>query len=241
MDESVERAKSLILSGGFHQHVVVNAAKLVASHDDHVLRATINACSIVNADGQSVVWASKFLGDPLPERVAGIDFMDRLVQESANEGLSIYLLGAKQKVVEEVALRFRQRGANVVGLSDGYWRKSGYTDSDVVRRIASLRPNILFVAIPSPLKEEFLAANITDLKANLCVGVGGSFDVVAGETRRAPLLLQKIGMEWFFRLVQEPRRMFIRYLVGNSRFVLLTIASVLRPDLPRGENDRKLR
>lgn len=222
MSQSVEKAIELINGGGAHQHVVVNAAKMVAASEDSNLRATINACSMINADGQSVVWASRILGDPLPERVAGIDFMNALVDASAAAGFSIYLLGAKPDVVSRVATEFMNRGANVAGFHDGYWR-SKVQDEDLVEQIRRSGANVLFVAIPSPDKEIFLAKHLQGLGINLAVGVGGSFDVVAGITKRAPVAMQKLGFEWLFRLVQEPRRMFKRYLVGNLKFTRLVV------------------
>lgn len=220
MSQSLDKAIALIESGGSHQHVVVNAAKIVAAAADPELRKTINSCAIVNADGQAVVWASRILGDALPERVAGIDFMHGLVDASASAGFSIFLLGAKHEVVEKVAAEFVKRGANVAGYSDGFWR-SHSTDSAVVDSIRATGANVLFVAMPSPQKEHFLAENLEKLGVNLAVGVGGSFDVVAGVTQRAPKLMQRLGLEWFFRLAQEPRRMFKRYLVGNTKFIVL--------------------
>ncbi|NHW47385.1 WecB/TagA/CpsF family glycosyltransferase [Paenarthrobacter sp. MSM-2-10-13] len=227
MDESVERALELIASGGPHQHVVVNAAKVVAAVEDETVRSTINGCSMVNADGQSVVWASRLLGDALPERVAGIDFMNRLVDESAKHGLRIYLLGAKSRVVEATANAFRERGAVVVGHHDGYWRQSK-SDLEICQEVAVTNPDILFIAVPSPFKEVFLADNLHRLGVKLCVGVGGSFDVVAGETTRAPIWMQRCGLEWFYRLLQEPRRMMRRYLVGNAKFIYYVVRGRLR-------------
>lgn len=220
MAESVERAITLIKSGGTHQHVVVNAAKVVSAQNDETLRAAINACSMVNADGQAVVWASKILEDPLPERVAGIDFMNALVDASAQWDFSIYLLGAKADVVSRVSAEFTRRGANIVGFHDGYWR-SHMSDSDLVRGIKASGANVIFVAIPSPNKEIFLSSNLPELGVNLAVGVGGSFDVVAGVSKRAPLMMQRLGLEWFFRLLQEPRRMFKRYMIGNLQFITI--------------------
>ncbi|MBT2596623.1 WecB/TagA/CpsF family glycosyltransferase [Arthrobacter sp. ISL-72] len=222
MSESVDKALDLIGGGGCHQHVVVNAAKMVAASEDSTLRSTINSCAMINADGQSVVWASKFLGDPLPERVAGIDFMNALVDASASAGFSIYLLGAKAEVVKSVAEVFTKRGANIAGYHDGYWRSS-IQDTELVQKISASGANVLFVAIPSPDKELFLARYLSDLGVNLAVGVGGSFDVVAGLTRRAPVAMQRAGLEWLFRLMQEPRRMFKRYLVGNLKFMRLIV------------------
>ena len=231
MNESVDRALQLIASGGPHQHVVVNAAKVVAAVEDESVLRTINGCSIVNVDGQSVVWASRLLGDALPERVAGIDFMNRLVEESARSGLRIYLLGARSHVVAAAATTFRNRGAVVVGCHDGYWRRIK-SDAEMTAEIAALKPDILFIAVPSPFKENFLSENLQGLGAKLCVGVGGSFDIVAGLTSRAPIWMQRAGLEWLFRLAQEPHRMMRRYLVGNTKFIYY----VLRARISSGGN-----
>lgn len=227
MKESIELAVRLIKSGGVHQHVVVNAAKVVAAQYDQELRKAINACSMINADGQSVVWASRLLKDPLPERVAGIDFMNALVDASSTSDFSIFLLGATEDVVSRVDREFRRRGANIAGFHHGYWRKD-MSDSELVELVRSSGANVLFVAIPSPTKEIFLSKYMPDLGVNLAVGVGGSFDVVAGVTRRAPRIMQKLGMEWLFRLMQEPRRMFKRYLVGNTKFIAVVIRACIK-------------
>ncbi|MFB0833957.1 WecB/TagA/CpsF family glycosyltransferase [Arthrobacter halodurans] len=231
MQASVRAALDLIESGTPHQHVVVNAAKLVAAQNDPALMEILNGCSLINADGQSVVWASRLLRDPLPERVAGIDFMNELIERAHENNLRIYLLGASSDVVEKVATEFERRGANVVGYRNGYWGGST-SDRLVAEEIAALNVDVLFVAIPSPAKEIFLQRYLDTLNVGLAVGVGGSFDVVAGKTSRAPRVLQRLGLEWLFRLAQEPRRMARRYFVGNSKMVLLILRSMFRR--PRG-------
>jgi N-acetylglucosaminyldiphosphoundecaprenol N-acetyl-beta-D-mannosaminyltransferase len=226
--ETVTAAEALIADRGPHQHVVLNAAKVVAAHDDPELARVIRSCSLVNADGQSVVWASRLLHHPVPERVAGIDFMVAMWDSAKRNGYRVYLLGAESDVVQQVARTARARGVNVVGARDGYW--SADNEAEVVAAVGATQPDVLFLAIPSPRKEQFLSAHLEHLGAALVVGVGGSFDVIAGRTRRAPVWMQRLGLEWFFRLAQEPRRMFRRYLEGNARF----IAMVARYRLHRG-------
>ncbi|MEV6701793.1 WecB/TagA/CpsF family glycosyltransferase [Streptomyces sp. NPDC051453] len=222
LEESVAAAEALIADGGPHQHVVLNAAKIVQAHDDPELARIIRSCSLVNADGQSVVWAGRLLGNPLPERVAGIDFMWALWRSAARNAYRVYLLGAEAKVVEETARIAAGQGVEVVGYRDGYWDDS--EETRVVAAVREARPDILFLAVPSPRKEYFLARRQKDLGCALVVGVGGSFDVVARLRSRAPRWMQRAGLEWFHRLIQEPRRMFLRYAVGNTRFVALTAA-----------------
>lgn len=236
LKETVNSAIELIDIGGTHQHVVINAAKLVASVEDASLRNTINSCSIVTADGQSIVWASRFLGQPLPERVTGIDFMYAMVQAAVEKSYGIYLLGSTNEVLQSVVTQFEARGARIVGSSDGFWRGTR-SDEELVKEIAESQAHILFVALPSPMKEQFLAHNLSHLNVNLLVGVGGSFDVVAGKTRRAPLWAQRAGFEWLFRMIQEPRRMMKRYLVGNTKFVMYVLRQKYKTLV---DNGRKL-
>ena len=124
------------------------------------------------------------------------------------------------------------QGVEVVGHRDGYWTES--EEARVVAAVRETRPDILFLAVPSPGKEYFLARRQKDLGCALVVGVGGSFDVVAGLRSRAPRWIQRAGLEWFHRLVQEPRRMFLRYAVGNTRFVALTASYWARLSTGRG-------
>ncbi|MGW1255704.1 WecB/TagA/CpsF family glycosyltransferase [Streptomyces sp. NPDC002513] len=222
LEESVAAAEALIANGGPHQHVVLNAAKIVQAHDDPELAGIIRSCALVNADGQSVVWAGRLLGSVLPERVAGIDFMLAMWRSAARRGYRVYLLGAEPEVVRETARIAARQGVDVVGHRDGYWDET--EEPEVVAAVREARPDLLFLAVPSPRKEYFLAHRQQELGCALVVGVGGSFDVVAGVRSRAPRWMRRTGLEWFHRLAQEPRRMFLRYAVGNTRFIALTAA-----------------
>ncbi len=220
MDEAVEAVRSLVRAGGTHQHVVLNAAKVVELERSPELLRAINSCSLVNADGASVVWASRLLGRPLPERVAGIDLFVRLVEAAAADGDRVYFLGARPEVVEKVVHVFRAKhpALQVAGWHDGYWDD----DDAVVEQIRRAQPHYLFLAIPSPRKELWLNTHLERLAVPFVMGVGGSFDVVAGKTKRAPVVVQKAGFEWAWRLGQEPRRMWRRYLYGNAAFARIT-------------------
>jgi N-acetylglucosaminyldiphosphoundecaprenol N-acetyl-beta-D-mannosaminyltransferase len=223
MDETVDAVRGFLRCGAPHQHVCLNAAKVVELDHRPELASAIAGCSLVSVDGQAVVWASRFLGSPVPERVAGIDLFERLLAEAAEAGLRVYLLGARQDVVDDVVRIATARfpGLVVAGARNGYW--SPDEEAAVVDDIAASRADLLFVALPSPRKELFMEGYATELGVPFRMGVGGSFDVMAGRTTRAPRWAQRIGMEWAFRLLQEPRRMARRYLVGNTAFVLLTI------------------
>jgi len=143
------------------------------------------------------------------------------VARAAADGRSVYFLGARDDVLDEVVRRFRERypALKVAGSRNGYWDD----DAAVVAQVRSAAPDLLFLAIPSPRKEFWLAEHMPAMGVPFSMGVGGSFDVVAGRVKRAPRWVQRIGCEWVYRLVQEPRRMWKRYLVGNTSFIWLTM------------------
>lgn len=233
MEEALARVEDVIERRGYAQHMAVNAAKLVAARDDPRLREIIARSELVTADGQAVVWASRFLGEPLPERVAGIDLMTRLLARAEQRGWRVYLLGARPAVLEKTTERIRERHPRLrlAGSRDGYF--AGAEEPALIGEIAAANADILFVGMSSPRKEYFLAAHGHALSVPFVMGVGGSFDILAGRTRRAPLLLQRLGLEWLFRLVQEPRRLVRRYAATNAAFVSLVLAERLRRCRPR--------
>jgi N-acetylglucosaminyldiphosphoundecaprenol N-acetyl-beta-D-mannosaminyltransferase len=226
LDQTVARCRQLVAEGGVHQHVVLNAAKVVELTQNEDLRAVIASCDVINADGASVVWAGRALGRRLPERVAGIDLFEALVGAAAEDGRSVYFLGARADVVAKVVAVMQERhpGLKVTGSRDGFWQD----DAEVVAAVRAAEPDYLFLAIPSPRKEFWLHRWLDQLGVPLVMGVGGSFDVVTGTTTRAPRLMQRAGLEWAWRLGQEPRRMWKRYLVGNSKFVWLTAREAVK-------------
>ncbi|PHR14007.1 MAG: glycosyltransferase [Aequorivita sp.] len=224
MQETLALVQEKIQTGEQLHHVVVNAGKVVAMQKDPELRQSVNNSDIINADGQAVVWASRFLQKPLKERVAGIDLMANLVEMAHNNNYKIFLFGAKEDVVKSVVEKYSEvYSPNIIaGYRNGYFSPS--EEKEIAQQIADSGTQMLFVAISSPIKENFLFKYRDILKnVNLIMGVGGSFDVVAGKTKRAPAWMQKAGLEWFYRFAQEPRRMWKRYLVGNSKFIYLVL------------------
>lgn len=198
----------------------VNADKINEMEKNALLHQIVNSCGIINADGASLVLASRFLGKPLPERVAGIDLMQSLVSLSEKRGYRIYLLGAKQTVVEQTAavLQKKHPDLRIVGVHDGYFSREYWPELSQALRIAA--PDFVFVGITSPLKEYLIEYLQAEGHNCIFMGVGGSFDVISGNIARAPYWVQKINMEWLFRMLQEPRRLFKRYFVGNWKFIL---------------------
>ncbi|MCM0647416.1 WecB/TagA/CpsF family glycosyltransferase [Clostridium swellfunianum] len=221
MGETIEKVEELIKSGIYNQHVVINASKVNLMQENEELADIINSCPLINADGQSVVWAGRFLGYEIPERVAGIDLFLKLVELCNEKGYRPYFFGAKQEVVEKVVDIFKSKYKNlqVAGYRNGYFKEEeSYSIAEEIRRVNT---DILFVAFSSPKKEFWISKYQEVMKVPFAMGVGGSFDVVAGITKRAPKWMQKSGLEWFYRFIQEPRRMAKRYIVGNYKFIKL--------------------
>lgn len=224
MQETLDLVENAIANNDHIHHTVINAGKIVAMHENTELRESVINADIINADGQAVVWASKFFGQPLKERVAGIDLMENLVRLAHEKQYKIFFFGARQEVLEKMVKKYSLQYSPeiIAGYRNGYFRKG--EERSIARQIADSKANILFVAISSPVKENFLYQNRDILKdVNFTMGVGGSFDVVAGFVKRAPGWMQKAGLEWLYRVYQEPKRMFKRYLVGNTKFIKLVL------------------
>ena len=209
-------------------HVSINASKLIKMKKDAVLKTDINHSDMLSPDGQPVVWASRMLGKPLPERVTGVDLMTMMMEIAPEHGLKIYFLGAKQHVVEKVVERAGlMYGKEIIA---GYHH--GYLDKDnaveVAEDIAKSNADILLVAMPSPKKEKYLNRFKGRLNVPVIMGVGGSFDVMAGEVQRAPVAFQKTGFEWLYRLVQEPRRLWKRCVVTLFIFPFMVLAEMFK-------------
>ncbi len=197
----------------------VNADKINEVNENPLMKEIVNKCGVINADGASVVMASKYLNKPLPERVAGIDLMQDLVKLSADKGYKVYLLGAKQEVVEKTAenLKNTYNNLNIVGIHNGYFKKEDW--KDISEEVKKTKPDIVFVGITSPTKEYLIEFLQNDGHDCVFMGVGGSFDVISGKIPRAPKWMQKCNLEWLFRVMKEPRRLFKRYFVGNRKFI----------------------
>jgi N-acetylglucosaminyldiphosphoundecaprenol N-acetyl-beta-D-mannosaminyltransferase len=218
MEESLAVVEGFIASGRPHQHVVVNVDKIVKARHDAALREIINRCDLINADGMPVVWASRLLGRPLKERVAGIDLFEALLVRAAERGWRVFLLGAREEVVAKVRSIYEARYPELVfaGHRNGYWQPG--EEEAVAGQVRAARADLLFVAISSPLKERFLGRWQAHMQVPFAMGVGGSFDVAAGLVKRAPRWMQRTGFEWFYRFLQEPRRMFRRYFIDDMAF-----------------------
>jgi N-acetylglucosaminyldiphosphoundecaprenol N-acetyl-beta-D-mannosaminyltransferase len=206
----------------------INAAKIAKYHRDPELRAVIDRADLLLADGVPVVWASRLLRRALPGRVNGTDLMDAAVAIAAKKGYRIFLLGARNDVVSKTAEVFTSRypTLQIAGYRCGYFKDE--ESPDVVREINASGADLLLVGMSTPRKEFWVDQNLADLEVGVVQGVGGSFDVAAGLVDRAPVWMQRSGLEWLHRLIQEPRRMWRRYLETNSLFLLLVLRDLVR-------------
>jgi N-acetylglucosaminyldiphosphoundecaprenol N-acetyl-beta-D-mannosaminyltransferase len=215
------------------RHASVNAAKLVRLRRDPALADALRSCELVTADGQPVVWAARLSGHPVPERVAGIDLMEALLERAELRGHRVFLFGGKPDVLERAveAVRARHPRLTIAGAQHGYYDRG--REAETVARIASSRPDIVLIALGSPEKEIFQAAHGDALGASFVMGVGGAFEILAGVRRRAPGWARAAGLEWLFRLAQDPQRLLGRYAVGNAIFLGLAAREVVRVRLSR--------
>jgi N-acetylglucosaminyldiphosphoundecaprenol N-acetyl-beta-D-mannosaminyltransferase len=227
MPGALARVDEFIRQRKPHYNIAINAAKIVEFQDDEALRNAIGEAHLLTADGQAVVWASRLLGHPVPARVAGADLMQELLAHSARRHYSVYLLGAKDEVVEACVEKAQKDHPElrIAGYRNGYFRREN--EADVVASVRAAQPDILFLGFGTPAKEYFMHRHYRALDVPFVMGVGGSFDVYAGLVARAPRWMQRAGLEWAFRLAQEPRRMWKRYLVGNTRFIWLIARALL--------------
>lgn len=215
-----------------HRLVVVNAAKVVKARKDTELRKIIQTADIIGPDGVPLVWISWLLGKPLPGRVNGTDLMEKLFELSAGKGFRIFFFGATEAVIKRTVeiVRADYPGIQIAGFRNGYFSEAD--EPEIVEQIRQSGADILLVGFGTPKKEFWIAKYRDRLNVPFIHGVGGSFDVVAGITKRAPVWMQKYGLEWFFRFLQEPRRMWKRYLVTNSVFIWLCLKEIAKCHFP---------
>jgi N-acetylglucosaminyldiphosphoundecaprenol N-acetyl-beta-D-mannosaminyltransferase len=229
LDQTIERIVDQIRAGARGYLCTVNVAILMMMRQDPRLQRFVDNAALVVADGQPLIWGSRLLGRHLPERVAGVELVEKLCERAAVEGFGVYLLGSRQEIVEKLAARFQAQfpGLRLSGIADGY-----FGDDEAPARaeaVARSGAKILIVAMGVPRQEHFLEEHWDRLGVPFAIGVGGSFDVLAGLRARAPVLVQKIGLEWLFRLAQEPGRLWKRYLVTNSQFLYLLSRELISP------------
>lgn len=186
--------------------VTLNGALLVQAAQDPDLRALVNGAGLVTADGMGVILAARILGIHLPERVAGIDLVMGVIASASASGHAVYLLGGQPGVAEAAAAELRRRhpGLRIAGAEHGFFSQE--EEGATVARIRAARPEVLLVAFGAPRQERWMRRWSAALEVPVSIGVGGSFDVIAGRVPRAPRWMQRAGLEWLYRVLREPRR-----------------------------------
>ncbi len=220
--------RACIHSGQPHQLVTVNLDFLRIAHRDPEFSRVLNDADVAMADGMPVVWLSRLSKQPLPERIAGVDLVLAAADLAAQERYSLYLLGAGPGVAEEAArsLAARYPGLKIAGTYSppvGAWTAN--EDERILDHIRATKPQFLFVALGAPRQDLWIHEHLEQLGVPICVGVGGTFDILAGRNKRAPVWMQRFGLEWAYRLRSEPRRLWRRYLLGDQPFLARTVAA----------------
>jgi N-acetylglucosaminyldiphosphoundecaprenol N-acetyl-beta-D-mannosaminyltransferase len=205
-----------------------NVALVVECNRDAFLREFYENADLVTVDGRPLVYLSRFFGNGLPEMVGGPNLWYRIIELARRRRYSVYLLGSTQSVVEKAIdnLLKKYPGLRIAGFQNGYFRES--ETQDVIRKVRDQKPDILLLGLPTPMKERLALLISQEIPSSLCVAVGGAFDVFAGEKRLAHPFVSRICMEWFYRMMQDPKRLLMRYLRTNSLFLLLLIRETKR-------------
>lgn len=214
MKEATQRCTDAIENDKKFFVVTPNAEIVVSAGENKLLYDIIKNADMVVPDGIGVVIGSKILGDPLKERVTGIDLMESLLKYCNENGKSIFLLGAKDDIAKKASENIKEKYPNLViaGYHHGYYKgihsgsKGNQEELNVINTINNANPDILFVAFGSPKQEVFIDTYKGDINAKVFIGVGGSFDVYSGTINRAPEFYQKHGLEWLYRVMKEPQR-----------------------------------
>ena len=219
MAEAVDRGMELLRQEGAHYVVTPNPEIVEVCRENPEAMEAVNGADLVLADGIGVIKGAAMLGTPLKERTPGVEFAAHLVERMAGEGKSLYLLGGKPGVAETAATRLTEKypDASIVGINDGYFKN----DAEIIEKINASGADILFVCLGAPKQEKWIFANKDKLKVSLAMGLGGSLDVYAGTVKRAPDIFIKLNLEWFYRLLKQPKR--IGRMMNLPKFLFGTI------------------
>jgi len=232
LSEAVKKVFSAVEHNSMIQVCVTNVYSTVLMQNDAEFRKINNSAGLVVADGMPIVWLSKLMSYPLPCRIAGSDLFFELCKEASRKGYSFYFLGSTNKVLDIIRknLKVKFPDLRIAGMySPPYTDKfSEHENNEILRKINEVKPDILWVGMTAPKQEKWIFHNLDKLNVKVAIGVGAVFDFVAGTAQRAPVWMQKMGLEWLFRFVQEPRRMWKRYLIGNTIFIWLVLKELVK-------------
>ena len=197
--------------------VTANPEIVMYANKDAGYKDIVQGADYLIADGYGIILASKLLGKPLPERIPGFEIMTTLLEEGNRQGWSVYFFGAKEEVVSKAVTTVTERYENltIAGYHNGYF---DWNDTYVQEEIKATEPDLIFVALGFPKQEQWISSNINHFNKGIFIGIGGSFDVLAGAVKRAPLIWQKLNLEWLYRLIKQPSRW--RRMLALPHFIL---------------------
>ncbi len=226
-DEMVDSIVRTARNGETNYVVTPNAQHVVLLAKDEYLRKIYSAAAFVLPDGVSLLLAARVLGQKIPDRIAGVDMFEALCRRAAHEGLRVFLLGGRPGSAETAAAKLLARNPGLI-VSGTYCPPLGFENDprqrdEIEARIKAGRPHLLFVALGAPKQEYWMYEHARNLGVPVAMGVGGSFEMVSGAVARAPRWLQQLGIEWIYRLVREPGRLWKRYLIGNLQFANIVL------------------
>lgn len=216
--EVLQQIGQFIASGKPHQIVTANAEIIYQASKNDKMKTVINAAQMVTADGSGVVWASRQLGQPLQQRVTGIDLVNSICQQSAKDKWKIYILGSAPGVAATAANNIQNKfpGCNIIGTHHGYFDSE--EEKQIIAELEQLKPDVLFVALGAPKQEYWIADHLPQLQIPVAMGIGGSMDVLSGNVKRAPKWMQKMSLEWLYRLLIQPTR--FKRVLALPKFML---------------------
>lgn len=228
IQECLEKLEEFIAQKTPRMVFTPTAELIVRANESKDLKEIYNRTDLLTVDSFVVYYAAKLFSKPIKESVSAARLMFSFLEVAHKKNYRLYLLGATEEVVSKTVENIRRKypGINIVGWHNGYFGFDSH--EDIVQDIIQKKPDVLFVAMSSPFKEKFISKNLERMDVPVCIGVGGSFDIIAGKCRLAPAWISKMGLEWFYRLIQEPKRLWKRYLITNIKFLWLVVKEFFR-------------
>ena len=219
-DEIIEDIKKRMEEGLTSTIIAVNPEKVITASKDEQIKTLINDATYQIPDGVGILMASRLKGGGIQSRVTGVDMMDRLLKFASDEGKKVFMYGAKEEVVATAKAKIEEKypSIQITGYSNGYTKDQ----DELVRKINESGAEIIFVALGSPRQELWIRDHMKDLNVKVYQGVGGSFDVFAGNVKRAPSFFRKAGLEWFYRLITDPKRFKRQLALPKFLFKIIT-------------------
>jgi len=228
MDEALARIDGFVKEGGPHKIFTPNVALFIWSRSRPYQKRFYDSCDLLPVDGRGLYYASRLLGTPVPEVLSAVFIFFKILEIAPKKGYKLYFLGTKDDILNKAVEEARKKypGIKIVGARNGYFDESD--EARIAKDIRASGADMLFLGMSSPKKEDFVIRNLDSTGVSVCLGVGGSFDVLAGVYHLAPDWVAKAGIEWLYRLIQEPGRMWKRYLTTNTVFGYLLIKELIK-------------